>query len=176
MQKGSSLALVVVLLGFVSAPLAAQITTTTISGTVTDRSGATVPNAEVVATNVGTNLSRTAKTGSAGEYRIDLLPIGEYQVEIAAQGFKKFLRSGVVLEINRTARVDASMDVGAANESVTVVGDVSLVNTNNAQIGRTVEKKKLTNIAYIFGAAVTLLTKKTGDDTNANSSGGSLMK
>src|SRR5258708_4257982 len=77
MQKALSIWLSVVLLGVATASLSAQVTTTSISGTVIDPSGASVPNAEVVATNVGTGLLRATKTGSAGEYRIDQLPVGE---------------------------------------------------------------------------------------------------
>jgi hypothetical protein len=154
---------------FVCAPLFAQITTTTIYGTVTDRSGATVPNAEIVATDVGTNFSRTAKTGASGDYRIDLLPVGDYRVEVAAQGFKKFQRSGIVLEINRTARVDVALEVGAANESVTVVGDATQVNTDNAQIGRTVENAEINSLPIVGRNVYTLLTLTPGVDSSANS-------
>src|SRR5260221_4786929 len=137
MQKALSVWLSIVLLGVAIASLNAQVTTTSISGTVIDPSGASVPNADVVATNVGTGLTRAVKTGSAGEYRIDQLPVGEYQVEVTAQGFKKFVSSGIKLEINLIARVDASIEIGAASESVAVVGEASLVNTSHAQIGRT---------------------------------------
>ncbi|HEV2688189.1 MAG TPA: TonB-dependent receptor, partial [Bryobacteraceae bacterium] len=167
MQRRFSIWLGVTL--FVCAPLVAQITTTTIYGTVTDRSGATVPNAEIVVTNVGTSLTRTAKSGPSGDYRIDLLPIGEYQVEVAAQGFKKFQRSGIVLEINRTARVDAALEIGAANESVTVVGDASLVNTDNAQIGRTVGNAEINSLPIVGRNVYTLLTLTPGVDSSANS-------
>ena len=84
--------------------LAAQ-NTATISGTVTDASGAAVPKAQVTATNVGTSLSRSATSNDAGQYVIEFLPTGEYRVEASVQGFKKFVRSGLVLEINQTARV-----------------------------------------------------------------------
>ena len=170
MKKRVSSWLIVVLAGLVvSASLNAQITTTTIYGTVTDRSGAIVPNADVTATNIGTNLSRTAKTGSAGEYRIDLLPVGEYQVDISAQGFKKFQRTGIVLEISRSARVDAVMDIGASTDSVTVVGDVTMVNTNNPQIGRTVDNTEILNLPIVGRNVYTLLSLTPGVDSNANS-------
>jgi hypothetical protein len=147
----------------------AQVTTTSISGTVIDPSGASVPDADVVATNVGTGLTRVAKTGSAGEYRIDQLPIGQYQVEIASQGFKKFVRKGVTLEINLIARVDASLEVGAASESVAVTGEASLVNTSNAQVGRTVENSEILNLPIVGRNVYTLLSLTPGVDSNQNS-------
>src|SRR5512138_473923 len=109
------------LLGFMAcAGLYAQVTTTTIYGTVTDSTGAVVPNAQVVATNLDTNLSRPATSDSEGRYQIEFLPIGSYKVEISAAGFKKFVRSGIVLQINERARVDAQLDIGSTGETVTV--------------------------------------------------------
>ena len=63
---------------------AAAQTTTTLFGTVTDKTGAVVPGAQVVATNTGTNFTRTVKTNEQGEYRMEFMPIGDYTVEITA--------------------------------------------------------------------------------------------
>ena len=100
MQK--QICLVAVCLLAAMAP--AQITTTTITGTVSDPGGAAVPGAQVTASNVGTGVSRTTDTNAQGEYRIDLLPVGEYTVEVSANGFKKSKQTGIVLEVSRTAR------------------------------------------------------------------------
>src|SRR3979411_551180 len=94
------------------AALKAQVSTTSISGTVSDSSGAVVPAAEVIATNTATNLSRTAQTDTAGHYLIECLPIGDYQVDVVASGFKRFRQTGVVLDISRSARVDATLQIG----------------------------------------------------------------
>src|SRR5260370_19982623 len=113
MYRPKSVRLAVAVLFIAAAPwLAAQITTTTITGTVTDPTGAAIPNAQVTAANTGTNLSRSAQTGGQGEFRIEFLPVGSYNVEITAQGFKKFVRSGLVLEVNVPARVDAVLQIG----------------------------------------------------------------
>jgi len=111
-------------------------TTTTLLGTVSDKSGAIVPGAEVTAANTGTNLVRATKTNAQGEYRIDFLPIGEYNVEVSADGFKKFLQKGITLEVNVTARVDAPLEVGSLTEEVNVTATPPQVDTSNAQIGR----------------------------------------
>ena len=66
--------------------LGAQITTTTISGTVLDRSGGTVPGAQVTATNTETHLSRSAQTNNDGQYRIEFLPVGSYTVDVTGCG------------------------------------------------------------------------------------------
>ena len=93
-----------------AAPVFAQVTTQTILGTVTDRTGALVPQAHVVAINVDTNITREADADDSGQYAIRFLPTGNYRVEISAPNFKKFTQSGIVLDINRTARVDAQLE------------------------------------------------------------------
>ncbi len=159
-------ALVVILLA--TATLLAQ-NTATITGTVKDSTGATVPKAQVTATNVGTNLSRTAVSNDEGEYRLDLLPTGEYRVEANVQGFKKFLRTGLVLEINQTARVDVVLQVGAVSETLTVNEAASLVNTENAQLGRVTNNKEITELPIVDRNVYTLLTLTPGVENSANS-------
>src|SRR5215470_2570082 len=92
-----------------SPAILAQVTTGTITGAVTDPSGAAVPNAHVTATNVGTALSRSVESNGEGEYRIEFLPVGEYSVEISAPGFRKVVQKNIVLEVNQAARVDVSL-------------------------------------------------------------------
>ena len=153
---------------FLAAPLLRGQTTTSLVGTVIDRSGAAVPGAQVTATNQGTNLSRNAQTNSQGEYRIDFLPVGEYAVGFSASGFKKTLQKGVVLEVNVTARVDATLDVGGLTESVEVTAAAPLVNTANAQIGRTVENAEITTLPIVGRNVYTLLTLTAGVDSSTN--------
>jgi hypothetical protein len=101
---------------FAALALQAQITTTTISGTVSDASGGAIPNAQVTVSNIGTGATHTVTTNVEGTYRIDLLPVGKYEVEVSATGFKKSKQTGIELEVSRTARVDAVLSVGTVNE------------------------------------------------------------
>src|SRR5438093_5054402 len=103
--------------------LLAQTPTGTILGTVKDAQGAVVPGATVTATNEGTKYSRSAVTDEAGEYALRLLPIGHYALVVTIPGFKTFSQTGIVLEVGRNARVDATIDLGTVEESLTVVGD-----------------------------------------------------
>src|SRR5262245_7104295 len=96
----------------------AQSTTGTISGNITDSSGAAVASAKVTATEVSTNVARSIRSATDGNYRILFLPIGTYKVEVNAPGFKKFEQTGVILEVNRNARVDVALQVGALSETV----------------------------------------------------------
>src|SRR5271166_2340330 len=117
--------------------LAAQ-TTTTLFGNVTDKTGAVIPSATVTATNTGTNQTHVAQTNTAGEYRLDFMPVGDYSVEVSAQGFKKSVQKGITLQVNLPQRADASLDVGSQTDEVSVSATVAMVNTENAQLGRTV--------------------------------------
>src|ERR1700688_5225854 len=80
--------------------LRAQLSTSTIYGRVTDANGGTIAGTQVTVTNTDTNLSRTTQTSAEGEYRIELLPVGNYRVEVAARSFKRFVRAGGVLEVD----------------------------------------------------------------------------
>ena len=154
-------------LALCAACLQAQ-TTTSLTGIVSDKSGAAVPGALVTATNTGTNQVRTAETNSAGEYRMDFLPVGVYDVDVSAQGFKKSVHKGVVLEINVIARVDAALDVGALTESVDVTSEAPQVNTANAQVGRTVENSEITTLPIVGRNVYTLLNLTPGVDSSSN--------
>jgi hypothetical protein len=147
----------------------AQVTTTTIRGTIADTSGAVIPNAHITATNLETNAARSTDTNAAGEYLIEFLPVGEYRVEVEVQGFKKFERRGIVLDVNRTARVDAVLDLGVASETVSVTGDAPLVNTENASIGRTVENAEIVGLPIVNRSVYTLLTLTPGVESAQNS-------
>src|SRR5882762_7629316 len=116
--------------------LNAQITTTTLFGTVTDKSGAVVADADVTATNTGTNLVRSSKANAQGEYRIEFLPIGNYSVAINVTGFKKFIQNGIALEVGQAVRLDASLDVGSTGEVVEVTSTTPIVNTSSPELGR----------------------------------------
>ncbi len=149
--------------------LQAQVTTTTIHGSVTDKSGGVVANAQVVASNVETGQIRTSVSNAEGQYNLEFLPVGTYDLAVTAQGFKKFTHNGIVLEINRVARVDAALDVGSSSETIEVNGDAPLVNTDNASIGRTVENNEITNLPIVNRNVYTLLTLTPGVQSSANS-------
>jgi hypothetical protein len=129
--------------------LRAQLTTSTIYGRVTDANGGTIANAQVSITNTDTNLSRTAQTSAEGEYSIEFLPVGNYRVEISAQSFKRFVRTGVVLEVNVPARVDAVLQLGDINQTVTVSESDPLVDTTSPEIGRTIENQEVVNLPLV---------------------------
>jgi len=117
-----------------SLPIFAQTITGDLSGEVTDRTGAVLPNVTVTAVNVGTNFSRTANTSDTGNYRIPNLPIGEYKITVAAEGFKTAI-STVEIRAGAIAQASFKMTVGQRAETVEVQGSAPLVelspNENN---------------------------------------------
>ncbi len=142
----------------------AQATTASIVGTVTDKTGAIVPNVTVVAIQLATNFSRAAVTDQTGKYVVPLLPVGTYRVEVEAPGFKKFEQTGILLDLNRTARVDPVLEIGELTQTVSVTGDVPLVNTTNAVIGRTVENAEIVTLPIVDRDVYSLLNLTPGVD------------
>src|ERR1041385_2805628 len=104
----------------------------TITGRVTDESGAVVPGVSIKVTNVNTNVARDTLTNETGVYSVELLPVGEYKVEAELSGFKKEVRSGLTLVVDQVARIDFTLKVGAASEVVEVTGSAPLVQTDNS--------------------------------------------
>jgi hypothetical protein len=128
------------------ARLAAQAVTGTILGTATDASGARVADATVVATNALTDEKHTTKTNATGDYIVPALPVGTWRVEVEAQGFKRYVRQGIVLEVNQNARVDGSLEVGQTTQQVLVTGDAALVDTHEVQLGNVVNTREITEL------------------------------
>ncbi|HEV2664299.1 MAG TPA: carboxypeptidase regulatory-like domain-containing protein, partial [Blastocatellia bacterium] len=149
--------------------VAAQVTTVTISGIVNDTAGAVIPNAQVRAINTETNFSRAATTDSSGQYAIQFLPIGPYRIEATAAGFKKYVRSGIVLEVSRNARVDLALEAGAVTETVTVTSDAPLVETNNVTLGQTTTNAEIVNLPLVNRDLYSLLELTAGVDSTSNS-------
>jgi hypothetical protein len=138
----SSLAALVVLLLLVPAAWGQRVTGSII-GTVTDPSGAVVPDASVITRNVATNLERSATTDAAGFYRIDLLPIGTYAVTVEASGFRREILTDISLQIDQVARIDVALQVGELEQEVVVTSAPPLVDTSSAAIGDVIENKRI---------------------------------
>jgi hypothetical protein len=150
-------------------PTPGQITTATIIGTITDPGGAQVPNASVTARNVDTGLTRTVTSGDDGTFRLEFLPIGNYVVEVTpASGFKKAARSGIVLQVNDTARVDIALEVGSVSENVTITSDPPDVNTSTPEIGRTIGSREIAELPLVERNVYTLLDLVPGVQSNNN--------
>lgn len=120
-----------------------QTSTTQLSGTVTDSSAAIVPGATVTATNESTGIKYTQSTTEAGFYAFPSIPVGAYTLVVEKQGFKKFQRTNIVLQINTPAQANAQLEIGLASETVQVEATAEALNTTNATIGNVVERKAI---------------------------------
>lgn len=139
-----------VLLAFALAwlvPIAALAQATgSITGLITDETGAVIPGVTVEATNVATGQTRNAVTGADGFYSIPLVQPGQYDVKATLSGFKPTVRKGNTVSVGDTARIDFKLAVGALEENVTVTGESPLVETAHATLGITIDQQKVVEL------------------------------
>jgi hypothetical protein len=128
------------------APVYAQKITGTISGTVTDPSGAVLAGATVTITNTETGLVRTAETNSTGAYSAPDLPAGIYRVVVRQTSFKEFITKNVELHVSSEVTVNAQLEVGNTAETVTVEANPIQVQVDNASLGEVVEGQQVRSL------------------------------
>ncbi len=116
----------------------AQSDRSTITGTITDQTGAVVANAPIEAKNLATGLVYSAASTATGNYTISELPVGTYEVTVAVSGFKKYVRSGLDLAAAQTYRIDIGLQLGASSEQVTVTESAPLLKTESGELGHSV--------------------------------------
>jgi hypothetical protein len=163
------LALLILVLG-ASLTAFSQQTTGSIVGTVKDPAGAVVNSATVKATNVDTGFSRSAPANSIGEYRIDYLPVGRYNIEATANGFEHFVQTNIALDVDQVLTVDVTLTVGAATQTVTVTEAPPTINTSDAVLGRTLVPDEINNLPLVNRNTYTLVSLTPGVMANNNSS------
>src|SRR5918999_211343 len=163
-----SASLAVVALFLTAAPAWAQISTAELNGRVTDSSGAVLPGVTVTATPASTGLKRTAVTDGEGVYLLTNLPPGPYRLEISLQGFRGYVQTGLVLTVGATPTVNAALELGSLEETVTVEAAAPLVDVRSAGISAVVENERIlelplqgrqvTDLLILAGASVQTAT------------------
>src|ERR1035438_3301501 len=123
-----------------------------ITGTVADPGGAVVPNAAIVAVNEENGEQFKVVTTPTGNYTLTQLPAGVYDVSVEVPGFNKFIQKGIRVFVAETARVDVTMKVGAATDSVTVMADAALLKTESAEQSSTIAVETLNDLPINCGA------------------------
>ncbi len=118
----------------------------TITGTITDKQGGRIPGATVTTLQIGTNQKFTAFSSDEGVYAVPSLPVGNYEVTVAATGFSTYKQSGVILEVGQRLRLDISLQIGELNSTVSVTMEVSRVQTEDSSLGTTVERERIQNL------------------------------
>lgn len=133
----AGLSVVTLLLAMMATGLA-QTYTATVTGTITDQAGAAVPGAKVTAVNQGTKLEYNAQSSDSGVYTIPFLPVGTYVLTIEANGFKKLVSNEIVLEVNQTARINLSLQVGGVTDTVNVTDVAPVLQTESVTVGNVI--------------------------------------
>ncbi|HZI57830.1 MAG TPA: carboxypeptidase-like regulatory domain-containing protein, partial [Verrucomicrobiae bacterium] len=153
-----------------SVSVQAQVTTADVVGTVTDASGAVVPNAKVSITNKGTDQSRTGQTNALGEYVFTLLLPGQYSVRVEAANFKAFIAS-VTISSGDRARVDARLQVGSTGETIEVQATTPLLQTDNSTVMATVTQRAVEDLPLASRNLINLVQLVPGANEAASISG-----
>jgi hypothetical protein len=120
-----------------------------IEGVVTDAGGATVPNASVTVRNIETGAERTVTTDTGGVYRVPLLPLGTYRVTVEAANFKRLVREGITLTTGQTATVNAELEAGGIEETVTVTADAPIADPGKIDVGRVMTTREVENLPLV---------------------------
>ena len=140
----------------------AQTSTSRISGTVTDATGAVVPGAKITVKDEATGVSYTQATSGAGLYTFSSLPVGKYTVSVEAKGFKTTNKTGNVLEVGTPLVVDVSVEIGQATEIVNIEGGYERLQTSNATIGNVVSQKAIEALPLNGRNPLTLIVLEPG--------------
>lgn len=153
----------------------AQMATAELAGTVLDPSGAAIPNAAVTATNVATAISRSTVSEKSGEYVITELPPGDYTLSVDAPGFRKLEQTGLILQINQQARLDLTLQVGQAAETVSVTGHPPLLEAESSSVGTVVNQQLVNQLPLNGRNFVQLATLSPGVNGVGESASGTIM-
>ncbi len=124
----------------------AQQETATLTGLVQDPTGAVILGAKVRVTNLGTSITSETVTAENGYYTLTSLKPGAYSITVEKEGFKKFVQSGITLQVNQAARLDVSLQLGAQAEVVQVTAEAPLLETETANRGAVIDQRKIADL------------------------------
>src|ERR1035437_8238483 len=116
------------------------------SGLATDSSGAVIAGAKVTVTNTGTGIDRVTTTNGSGIYRVPMVQPGIYNIKVAASGFKTAVRTQITLQVQQSATVDFSLEVGEITQSIEVSGAVAMLDTESATVGTVIANKGIVDL------------------------------
>src|SRR3989454_10151655 len=141
-----SILAVALMLVFSLPPSYGQIVNATLSGTITDPTGAAIPEASVTATKVATGAATKATTDGAGNYSLPSLPPGTYKLTVEKTGFKATVLSGIQLLVNQQAVVNAQLQVGQVTTAIEVSSAPPLVGTTTASVGTVIGEREVVDL------------------------------
>jgi Carboxypeptidase regulatory-like domain/TonB dependent receptor len=142
-----------------------------INGVVKDQSGAVLPGAEVTATQTETGVTRTSVSNETGNFILPNLPVGPYRIEVGLPGFRTYVQTGIVLQVNGSPSISAVLEVGQVSEQVEVQADATMVETRSTGVGAVIENtrvlelplngRNVQELVYSIGAVVVGRTDNT---------------
>src|SRR5262245_4817437 len=127
----------------------AQTDRGTLTGTVSDSSGAVVPGVSIQAKNAQTAAVYQAGSSETGNYTLAQLPAGTYEVSATLPGFRKFVRTGVIVSVATVLRIDVTLEVGTAGESVTVEAASPLLKTDSGEVSHNLTTEQVNNLPVL---------------------------
>jgi Carboxypeptidase regulatory-like domain len=164
--------LTIVLTLALGAPVWAQATAE-ISGTVRDQTGAVLPGVEVTARQTDTGVSRNTVSNETGSYVLSNLPVGPYRLEAALPGFRTFVQTGIVLQVNASPVINPTMEVGQVSEQIEVQANAALVETRTSGVGQVIENQRILELPLNGRNVVELISLAGAATPGTNVSGGS---
>ena len=142
--------------------------TAQINGTVRDQSGAVLPGVEITATQTDTGVARTSVTNETGSYILPNLPVGPYRLEATLPGFRTYVQTGIVLQVDSNPTINPVLVVGQVSEQVEVQANAAMVETRSVGVGQVIENQRIlelplngrqvTDLITLSGAAVQIPT------------------
>jgi hypothetical protein len=126
--------------------LFAQSTSATVTGTVTDQTGASIGAAAISVANDATGVNRQTRTSDSGNYAVSLLPAGVYRITVVRDGFRPVTRSSIELKVDQVARIDFTLEVGGVTEKIEVTADAPLLDSETSALGQVVDQDKIVNL------------------------------
>ena len=157
--------LLVVICALLSITAVGQGSSGSLSGLVVDPKGAVVAGATVTVKNIATNQENTTQTSNDGTFSVPQLSTGVYTATINATGFKQAVVTEIKIDVGKTSSIQIELEVGAATETVTVVGGGELLQTHTATVGTTLTGRQLTDLPTASRDALDLVLAMPGTTT-----------
>ena len=117
-----------------------------ITGIVKDQTDSVIQGAIVIAVNTATGVKQTTKTDEQGSYAFPVLPVGQYEIDVTADGFKPNKMRGLAIDINTALTVDMTLQLSEQNETITVTVGAAQVETSDTQLGQVIDSKQMTSV------------------------------
>ncbi len=172
-----NLVAVIVVMALLGPSVLAQVDTGSITGTVTDASGAVVSGAKVTLTNEGTGASLTTTTTSDGVYKFSPVRVGNYKLETTSQGFQTTTQSGVKVDIGSSVALNFALKPGSQTETIEVTGAAPVLQTQDASVGQVVDERSVNDLPlngrnFTFLAQLVQGVNSPQADTRGNAGSG----